>query len=178
MKEGRNVPGRPEDRPEDQARADSPDEDGKDSRRAYHAEGGGYREQLGGAKQLDPERLDFSAEQSYRAFHWRLHNAADPVGRAAIRDMREPHFHDPDPPEDSIDRAIECLMENRDWGWKEIAAITGLVAAFPDGKLATRVDGEIQHHESIEDATDRLVKATKEAARVAKARRPRAGRRS
>jgi hypothetical protein len=54
-------------------------------------------------------------------------------------------------------------MENRDWGWKEIAGIVGHVAAFPDGQLATRINGEVEHHESIESATDRLVDATKTA---------------
>ena len=132
-----------------------------------------HPEHLGGARQLDPERMDYSTEQSYRAFHFRLHHADDPQGRAAIENMHEPHFHDPDSLQDSIDRAIECLMQNRDWGWHEISRITGLVATFPDGQLATRVKGIVKHHGTIEDATDRLIDATEEAERVAKARRRR-----
>jgi hypothetical protein len=119
-----------------------------------------HPESLGGAKEL-PQNLEYSVEQTYRAYHWRLHNATDPQGAEAVRNMQVPHYHDPDPPEAGIDRAIECLMEDRNWGWHEIAGIVGVVAAFPDGKLATRINGEVQHHQSIESATDRLVEATK-----------------
>jgi hypothetical protein len=106
-----------------------------------------------------PEDMAYQDEQRYRAFHRRLHQS------------RLPHFHDPDPPEAGIDRAIECLIENRDWGWKEIADVYGYVAAFPDGQLATRVDGIIFHHKKIEDATDRLMTATKRAAKIARTSR-------
>jgi hypothetical protein len=121
-----------------------------------------HPEGLGGAKELPPN-LDYQTEQAYRAYHFRLHYAEDPQGRAVVENMQVPHYHDPDPPEAGIDRAIEHLMENRDWGWKEIAGIVGYVAAFPDGQLATRVAGVVEHHESIESATDRLIDATKTA---------------
>jgi hypothetical protein len=106
-----------------------------------------HPQSLGGMKQL-PENLDYNVEQTYRAYHWRLHGTS----------ARLSHYHDPDPPEAGIDRAIECLIENRDWGWHEIAGIKGHIAAFPNGQLATRINGVIKHHQTIEDATDRLVK--------------------
>jgi hypothetical protein len=66
-----------------------------------------------------PANIDFNVEQSYRAFHNRLHG---------LRKYK--HQHEQDSPEVSIDRAIECLFENRNWGWKQLAGIEGLVAVF------------------------------------------------
>jgi hypothetical protein len=96
-----------------------------------------------------PFDMDYRTEQAYRAYHRRLH----------LEHL--PHYHDQDPPEAGIDRAIELIMENRDWGWKEIADIVGHVAAFPTGQLATRVDGVIIYHQDISEATDRLMEASR-----------------
>jgi hypothetical protein len=109
---------------------------------------GRHHEELSGMQGL-PENMDYRTEQAYRAYHRRLHL------------QRLPHFHDVDPPEAGIDRAIELIIENRDWGWKEIADVYGFVAAFPNGQLATRVDGTIIYHGDISEATDRLVAAGK-----------------
>lgn len=96
-----------------------------------------------------PPNMPFEVEQMYRSFHLRLHETG--VG------LR--HEHEPEAIEDSVDRAIECLIENRNFGWKELAGIEGLVAVFPDGQIATRVGGRTIHHDTIESATDRLVGA-------------------
>jgi hypothetical protein len=109
------------------------------------------------------EPVEFATEQLYRAFHWRIHNTE-----------QVEHYHAPDPPEASVDRAIECLIENHNWGWKELAGMTGFVAVFPDGKIATRVDNVIEYHETIEATTDRLTIATEVAAATAANRRRRA----
>jgi hypothetical protein len=98
-----------------------------------------------------PDNIDYNVEQAYRAFHRRLH----------LEEL--PHYHDADPPEAAIDRAIELIIQNRDWGWKEIADVHGHFAAFPDGKIATRVDTIIEYHGDISEATDRLVAASKAA---------------
>jgi hypothetical protein len=98
-----------------------------------------------------PEDIDYNIWQLYIAYHRRLH--AEP----------QSHYHDPDPPEAAIDRCIELIVGNRDWGWKEIAGISGFFAAFPDGSIATKVDGKIVYHEDISDATDRLIAATENA---------------
>lgn len=103
-----------------------------------------------------PANMTFEIEQMYRSFHERLH--ATRVGYK--------HEHEPPDIEDSVDRAIECLIENRNYGWKELACINGMVAVFPpsddfpSGDIATRIDGKIKHHKKIEDATDRLVQAS------------------
>jgi hypothetical protein len=96
-----------------------------------------------------PDNIDYNVEQAYRAFHRRLHTTEQLA-----------HYHDPDPPEAAIDRCIELIIQNRDWGWKEIADIHGHFAAFPDGKIATRVDGSIVYHGDISEATDRLIAAS------------------
>jgi hypothetical protein len=116
---------------------------------------GRHKDGLGNMGPL-PENMAYQDWQRYLAYHRHLHQS------------RRRHYHDPDPPEAGIDRAIECLSENRDWGWKEIAGVYGYVAAFPDGQLATRVDGVVFHHKTIEDATDRLVTATKRAKKVSR----------
>lgn len=95
-----------------------------------------------------PASISFEVEQMYRAFHRRLH---------ADESDRYRHEHEPEDIADSVDYAIECLIENRNFGWKEIAGIEGHVAVFPDGDIATRVDNKVKYHKSIEDATDRLV---------------------
>lgn len=95
-----------------------------------------------------PEDMDFNIWQLYIAFHFRLHNTR----------VDFDHEHEPDAPEVAVDKAIECLIENRNWGWKELAGITGHIAVFPDGQIATRINGAVQHHKTIEEATDRLIK--------------------
>jgi hypothetical protein len=108
-----------------------------------------HRGSLAGMDEL-PANMTFEVEQMYRAFHQRLHET-----RIGYK-----HEHKPPDMEDSVDRAIECLIENHNWGWKELAGINGLVAVFPDGQIATRIEGRIRHHKTIEDATDRLVQAS------------------
>jgi hypothetical protein len=107
-----------------------------------------HHESLSGQQGL-PANIDYNVEQAYRAFHRRLHLE------------RMPHYHDADPPEAAIDRCIELIIQNRDWGWKEIADVHGHFAAFPDGKIATRVEGHIIYHGDISEATDRLIVASK-----------------
>ena len=106
-----------------------------------------HSDSLAGMDRL-PEDISFEVEQAYRAFHANLTSS-----RADYT-----HEHAPGDEEDSIDRAIECLAENRNWGWKELAGHPNRhVAVFPDGKIATRVDGRVTHHDTIEDATDRIM---------------------
>jgi hypothetical protein len=97
-----------------------------------------------------PPDMPFEIEQMYRSFHDRLHET-----RVGYK-----HEHEPPDIEESVDRAIESLIENHNYGWKELAGINGFVAVFPDGQIATRVGGKIEHHNTIEDATDRLVQAS------------------
>jgi hypothetical protein len=104
-----------------------------------------HKSSLAGQDSL-PDDITFEVEQMYRVFHKRLHGL-----------NRYKHEHEPDSIEDSVDFAIECLIENRNFGWKELAGIDGHVAVFPDGQIATRINGKVIHHRSIEDATDRLV---------------------
>jgi hypothetical protein len=96
-----------------------------------------------------PEDMVFEVEQMYRAFHKNLH---------ASRVDYE-HDHGIEDEAESIDYAIECLIENHNWGWKELAGVRGHVAVFPDGKksIATRINGVVVHHGTIEEATDRLL---------------------
>jgi len=115
-----------------------------------------HRGSLAGAKEL-PKDIDFNIEQMYRSLHRRLHE---------LEPYRYKHEHEPPDLEDSVDWAIECLLENHNWGWKELAGIDGMVAVFPpsddypSGDIATRIDGKIRHHKKIEDATDRLLSAS------------------
>jgi hypothetical protein len=96
-----------------------------------------------------PANMTHEIEQMYRSFHRRLHE---------IRKYR--HEHEEDDIEVAVDRAIEALFENRNWGWKQLAGLDGcMVAVFPDGKIATKVDGKVKHHDEIDEATDRLVSA-------------------
>jgi hypothetical protein len=94
-----------------------------------------------------PANMPHEIEQMYRAFHRRLHE---------IRRYR--HEHEEEDIEIGVDRAIEALFENHNWGWKQLAGLDGcLVAVFPDGQIATSVNGKIKHHNEIDEATDRLV---------------------
>jgi 4-alpha-glucanotransferase len=93
-----------------------------------------------------PANMPHEIEQMYRAFHRRLHE---------IRRYR--HEHEEEEVEVSVDRAIEALFENHNWGWKQLAGLDGcLVAVFPSGEIATSVRGKIKHHKEIDEATDRL----------------------
>ena len=110
-----------------------------------------HKDSLSGMTAL-PEDIDFNIWQLYIGFHYRLHNTKT---RKQLG-----HDHEADDPSFSIDRAIECLEENRNFGWKELAGIEGLVAVFPDGDIATRIKGVVKHHKNIENATDRLLGRT------------------
>ena len=106
----------------------------------------GHEDSLAGQEYL-PENISFEVEQQYRSFHYRLHQTLVSLA----------HVHEQDPPEAGIDRAISALIENHNYGWKELAGISGLVAVFPDrNDIATRVDGKVIHHKYIEDAVEAL----------------------
>ena len=105
-----------------------------------------HKGSLAGQETL-PDDVTFEVEQMYRSFHLKLH--------ALGTGLR--HEHEPESIEDSVDHAIECLIENNNFGWKELAGIDGHVAVFPGGEIATRVNGRVKHHDTIESATDRLV---------------------
>jgi hypothetical protein len=96
-----------------------------------------------------PGTISHEVEQMYRSFHTRLH-----LTRVTYK-----HYHDPDSPDVAVDRAIKCLIEDHNWGWKELAGLEGQVAVFPDGQIATRVSGRKEYHNNVEDATDRLLEA-------------------
>lgn len=104
-----------------------------------------HKGSLAGQETL-PDDVTFEVEQMYRAFHFRLHTL-----------HKYKHEHEPEDEADAVDHAIECLIENGNWGWKELAGIDGHVAVFPDGKIATRINGAVKHHDTIENATDRLI---------------------
>lgn len=93
--------------------------------------------------------ISFEVEQMYRAFHLRLHGL-----------HRYKHEHEQDAPEIAIDRAIECLFENNNWGWKQLAGIKGLVAVFPDGQISVKYGRTTWHFKEIDEATDCLLDFT------------------
>jgi hypothetical protein len=94
-----------------------------------------------------PANMTHEIEQMYRSFHWRLHEL-----------RRYKHAHEEEDIEIGVDRAIEALFENHNWGWKQLAGLDGaMVAVFPDGQIATKVNGKVKHHDEIDEATDRLV---------------------
>jgi hypothetical protein len=106
-----------------------------------------HKGSLAGMPEL-PANIDFDVEQSYRAFHRRLHGL-----------RRYKHEHEQDAPEVGIDRALECLFENHNWGWKQLAGINGLVAVFPTGDIAVKAKGfKVMHFNEIDEATDYLLK--------------------
>lgn len=91
--------------------------------------------------------ISFEVEQMYRAFHLRLHGL-----------HRYKHEHEQDAPEIAIDRAIECLFENNNWGWKQLAGIEGAVAVFPTGQIAVKYSGrKAIYFNEIDEATDCLL---------------------
>ena len=95
-----------------------------------------------------PADMPHEIEQMYRSFHMRLHET-----RVGYK-----HYHAEEEIEVGVDRAIEALIENHNWGWKELAGLPDcLVAVFPDGQIATKVNGKVKHHDEIDEATDRLV---------------------
>jgi hypothetical protein len=108
-----------------------------------------HPDSLGGQEFL-PTDLKPDVESAYRALHARLHQ----IG--IMKQLK--HHHEPDPPEESIDRLISSLRENHHRGWVEIASLDACVAIFDvDSDIATRIDGEVRHHDSVEDATDWLL---------------------
>ena len=96
-----------------------------------------------------PANMSFDVEQGYRAFHRRLHGL-----------RRYKHEHEQDKPEVGIDRAIECLFENNNWGWKQLAGVNGLVAVFPDGQISVKYGRTTWHFREIDEATDCLLDFT------------------
>lgn len=99
------------------------------------------------AKQSElPANMDFNTEQAYRAFHTRLHGL-----------RRYKHEHEPDELDIAIDRVIECLFENHNWGWKQLAGVDGLIAVFPDGQIAVKYNNRTRHFDEIDEATDYLL---------------------
>jgi hypothetical protein len=122
-----------------------------------------HADSLSGMNAL-PFPIEFNIWQLYVAFHYRLH-----LTRPDLK-----HYHEEDALEDRIDRTIECLIERAWRGWFEIAGIEGLIAVFPGEDIATRINGVVEHHKDIEEATDRLlapVTPVKAAAPKAKARK-------
>ena len=94
-----------------------------------------------------PANITFDVEQQYRAFHNRLHGL-----------RRYKHEHEPDAPEVGIDRAIECLFENHNYGWKQLAGVDGLIAVFPNGQVAVKFKGsKAKYFSEIDEATDCLL---------------------
>jgi hypothetical protein len=97
-----------------------------------------------------PANMTFDVEQGYRAFHARLHGL-----------HKYKHEHEQDAPETAIDRALECLFENNNWGWKQLAGVNALVAVFPDGQIAVKSGSGrgrvVWHFEHIDEATDCLL---------------------
>jgi len=106
-----------------------------------------HRGSLADLSGLSPD-ISFDVEQGYRAFHRRLHG---------LRQYK--HEHEEDAPEVGIDRAIECLFENRNWGWKHLAGVNALVAVFPDGQIAVKPGKgrATWHFKEIDEATDCLL---------------------
>lgn len=94
-----------------------------------------------------PYPIDYNVWQLYVGFHYRLHETQSGLD----------HYHEEDKIEDRVDRAIEALIDRAWRGWFEIAGIDGHVAVFPGEDIATRVNGVVEHHHTIEDATDRLL---------------------
>jgi hypothetical protein len=114
-----------------------------------------HADSLAGQETL-PDDITFEVEQMYRAFHFRLHGTRP---RAELG-----HEHETENRADAIDHAIYCLIENHNWGWKELAGVTGKHVAvfppsdrFPNGDIAVRVNGVVTHHKTIESATDHLL---------------------
>jgi hypothetical protein len=85
----------------------------------------------------------WDVEQPYRAFHRNLHLRTD-----------LDHEHSPEPPEAAIEFALQCLLQNRLFGWRQVAGTKGVVSAFPDGSFGIRLDTrgkrtEIQYFNEI-----------------------------
>ena len=96
-----------------------------------------------------PSNISFGVEQQYRAFHNRLHGL-----------RRYKHEHEPDTPEVGIDRAIECLFSNHNYGWKQLAGVEALVAVFPNGQIAVKYIGrKARYFSEIDEATDCLMES-------------------
>jgi len=106
-----------------------------------------HKNSLADLSELSPD-ISFDVEQGYRAFHARLHGL-----------HKYKHEHKDDKPEVAIDRAIECLFENHNWGWKQLAGVNALVAVFPDGQIAvkTKANRVVWHFNEIDEATDCLL---------------------
>jgi len=109
-----------------------------------------HKGSLADLSELSPD-ISFDVEQGYRAFHARLHGL-----------HKYKHEHEPDAPEIAIDRALECLFENRNWGWKQLAGVNALVAVFPDGQISVKPGKgrAIWHFSEIDEATDCLLDFT------------------
>ena len=60
------------------------------------------------------------------------------------------------PPEAQIGWAITCLRDNHLYGWHEIAGTAGFVNCSRDGGVATRINGAVEQHRTVEDAALRI----------------------
>lgn len=105
-----------------------------------------------GQTDIPAKNFTFEIEQSYRAAHRAMHR------RAARGEIKLNHVHQHEPDSAMVLYALQCLLENRLWGWREIAGYPNKhVSAFPNGAYATRVRGVIRHHKSAMDASRRLM---------------------
>jgi hypothetical protein len=111
-----------------------------------------HQDSLAGMEELPPD-ITPEVEEAYRSFHYHLHGAR----------VDYDHEHEEDAPEYAVDRCIEALIDNLRRGWYEIAGTYGFVAVFPQHDpsaeldIATRINGVVKHHATIEEATDRLL---------------------
>lgn len=112
-----------------------------------------HGDSLAGQQNL-PAKMAYDVEMAYRAFHSRLHETRPKSDYD--------HEHSPDPPEAAIEWSLFCLSKNRARGWHEIAGLEGvLVSYFPDtDRWATRVNGEIEHHDQIQGVTEYIMEIT------------------
>lgn len=101
-----------------------------------------------------PEDMAYDVEMAYRSFHRRLHETRP------LSDYD--HDHTEDPPEAAIEWSLFCLRGNRARGWHEIASLEGVVVGyFPDKDTwATRVNGEIDYQDTIEEVVAYLMDIT------------------
>lgn len=97
--------------------------------------------------EIGPENFTWDVEQPYRAMHRRMHATGE-----------WPHWHAEEPPEAAIEFALQCLMENRLWGWREIAGTKGVVAAQPDGSWAVRFSKEIRYFNQVDHVASMMMK--------------------
>jgi hypothetical protein len=96
---------------------------------------------------IGEENFTYDVAQSYRAMHRRMHRTGD-----------WEHEHSPEPPSAAVECALRCLMDNRMWGWREIAGTKGEVAAHPDGSYAVRLGTTVRHFNQVDRIAQMLMK--------------------